>query len=135
MTSASAHNTLNNIFTGILVLCALIITILILRKEFANRPHLQMSKVENWKELLGQGHWLGPKEAAIYFIEFFDYECPPCRSQEHSLDAILSKYKNEVAIIRYNFPSKTHENAYKAAIAAECAAKQGRYDVYHGLLF
>jgi len=135
MTSTSAHNTLNNIFTGILVLCALIITILILRKEFVNRPHPQVSKVENWKKLLGQGHWLGPKDAAVYVIAFFDYECPPCRSLEPTLDAVLSRYKNEVALIRYNFPSETHENAYEAAIAAECAANQGRYDICHTLLF
>jgi protein-disulfide isomerase len=135
MTSTSAHNILNNIFTGILVLCAVTITVLILRREFAQTLRPQASKVENWKKLLGEGHWFGPNDAAVYIIAFFDYECPPCKRLELTLDAVLSKYNDKVALIRYHFPSKTHENAREAAIAAECAGKQGRFAVYHSLLF
>ncbi len=70
MISDRARSTLNNIFSGILVLCALTVTGLLLCKEFGNRPPVQTSRVENWKELLGHGHWLGPKEARIL------YACP-----------------------------------------------------------
>ncbi|HMN24908.1 MAG TPA: thioredoxin domain-containing protein [Ignavibacteriaceae bacterium] len=121
-----------NIFTGILVICALIVTILFLRKEFSsNNSKLNISIVENWKELISEDEKANSEYPKVYLIEFFDYECSYCSILDATLDTIQSKYGNKIKIIRYHFPLNIHPLAYRIAIAAECAGTQDVFDSYH----
>lgn len=121
-----------NIFSGILVVCALIVTILFLRKEFSsNNKEIKFSIVDNWKELVPKNEKNNGKYSKVYIVEFFDYECPYCSVLDATLDTIQLKYGDKIKIIRYHFPLNIHPLAYKAAIAAECANNQEMFDAYH----
>lgn len=122
-----------NIFSGILVICALIVIILLLRKEFSSTDtKLNWSVVNNWKELIPEEEWKDENNKhKVYIVEFFDYECPYCSVLDATLDTIKSKYGDKIKIIRYHFPLNIHPLAYRTAIAAECAESQGMFDSYH----
>ncbi len=79
----------------------------------------------------------GPKDAAVTIIEFTDYECPFC--QRYTLTtypALLKQYGDNVNYAVRHFPvSYQHRRAHKAAQAAECAGDQGKFFVYHDVLF
>ncbi|GIK22458.1 MAG: hypothetical protein BroJett005_18720 [Ignavibacteriota bacterium] len=121
-----------NILTGILVVCALIVTILFLRKEFSSKDtELNISIIDNWKELIPEDEETNGNYSKVYLIEFFDYECPYCSVLDATLDTIKSKYSDKIKIIRYHFPLNIHPLAYRTAIAAECAGSQEVFDIYH----
>ncbi|MCZ7610347.1 MAG: DsbA family protein [Ignavibacterium sp.] len=121
-----------NILTGILVVCALIVTILFLRKEFSSKDtELNISIIDNWKELIPEDEETNGNYSKVYLIEFFDYECPYCSVLDATLDTIKSKYIDKIKIIRYHFPLNIHPLAYRTAIAAECAGSQEVFDIYH----
>ncbi|MCL5031300.1 MAG: DsbA family protein [Bacteroidetes bacterium] len=123
---------IDNIFTSILVICALIVTFLIVRKEFLTGDQtINISSVDNWKELITHDGKIDTNSPKVYLIEFFDYECPYCNTLDATLDTIQSKYNDKIKIIRYHFPLNIHPLAYRAAIAAECASKQDYFDMYH----
>lgn len=120
-----------NILTGILVICVVIVTFLFLRKEFAGKTEISYTIVDNWKELIPADERENGSISKAYLIEFFDYECPYCSVVDTVLDSIQSKYDAKIKIIRYHFPLNMHPSAYKAAIAAECARDQGMFASYH----
>lgn len=125
-------NRIDNIFTSILVICALIITFFVLRKEFfAEDQTLSISSIENWEKLLPHDAKASANNPKVFLIEFFDYECPFCSTLDATLDTIKLKYKDKIKIIRYHYPLTIHPLAYRAAISAECANSQSYFDVYH----
>ncbi|MBT3721364.1 thioredoxin domain-containing protein [archaeon] len=82
--------------------------------------------------------YLGKSNAPVTIIEYADYECPFCkRFHDDTFDQIKKEYINtgKVKFVFSNFPLSFHQNAYKAAQAAECAHEQGEFWDYHDLLF
>ncbi len=77
----------------------------------------------------------GPKNAPIEFIEFSDYQCPFCRRAEKTVAEIWKKYRGKIKHVFIDFPLGFHKNAKKAAMAANCAAEQGKFWEYHDLLY
>ena len=51
------------------------------------------------------------------------------------MEGLLAAHKNDIRLISKNFPLSIHPNAMKAAIAASCAAEQGKYWEYRKELF
>ncbi len=88
---------------------------------------------------LGDGLSIGDKKASIVLIAYSDYECPYCQIfAQDTLSELKEKYidKNEVRFVFRDYPiESSHPKARRAAIAARCAAEQGKYPVYHDLLF
>ena len=83
---------------------------------------------------------LGSKNAAIKVVEFSDFQCPFCeRAYSGAVAGIKasSDFKNgDVAIVYKHFPlNSIHPYAQKAAEAAECANRQGKFWEYHNMLF
>lgn len=83
---------------------------------------------------------LGNKDAPIKIVEFSDFQCPFCeRAYSGAVAGIKSSeaFKNgDVAIVFKHFPlNSIHPYAQKAAEAAECANKQGKFWEYHNMLF
>lgn len=124
-------------FTGILVLCALVITTLVLRQQFFPRePEPQLRIIENWQQLnMTTFYHSGPVDASVQIVEFFDYQCPFCKKAQPAVQAIREKYPKKISVIYVHFPLSGHQYAFEAAVAAECARKQDKFEVYHGLLF
>lgn len=91
------------------------------------------------------GNVEGPGDAPLELVEFSDFECPHCARAHVVLKDVLPRYKNEVKFVFRYFPlsnecndampARGHEHACAAAVAAQCAAEQGRFPAYENLLF
>lgn len=77
----------------------------------------------------------GKKDAIVTLIEYSDYECPFCLRHESSIAQALKDFPNDVRVVYRNFPLSFHPQAQKAAEAAECAGKQGKYWEMHDEIF
>ena len=78
----------------------------------------------------------GPANAPILIVEFSDFECPACRVAEPPLRSILKAYEGKVRLVFKHFPlERMHHFARPAAIASECAGRQGKFWEYHHALY
>ncbi|MDE2770924.1 MAG: DsbA family protein [Bacteroidota bacterium] len=135
--------TFSNVFTTVLVVCAVTITAILLRREFFSPDDLtepspspiRQLDVDAWRQASENGIILGSSTAKVKIVEFYDYECSFCSRVRPTLDEIRQKYPAEVAIVHRHFPLSFHTTAYQSAVAAECAHSQGRFEVYHKALF
>lgn len=81
-------------------------------------------------------HVRGPDDAAITIIEFSDFECAYCGKAFRDVRD-LERQHGDVRVIFHHFPldpdcnsqvpSRVHKSACQAAVAAECAARSGRF--------
>jgi protein-disulfide isomerase len=77
----------------------------------------------------------GPADAKIQMVEFSDFQCPACRVAEPALHQILSIYDGKIHFIFKHYPLRMHQWAKAAAVAAECAGRQGKFWEYHDRLY
>jgi protein-disulfide isomerase len=76
---------------------------------------------------------IGPKDAKVTIVEFFDYNCGFCKQSADWVENVMKKYPDDVRVIFKELPildgrTKTSKNAAKAALAA---ARQGKYKAMH----
>lgn len=138
---------LNEIGSWTLVLCALLTTILVVRREFAgdavgattiNPPASYDPRevdVDGWQAALGGGIRFGRADAPVQVVEFADFQCPYCASFEATVSTVRSKYPDHVAFTFAHYPLPQHSLAESAARASECADIQGRFEEMRSLLF
>lgn len=131
----------SNIVSGVLVACALAVTVAVVRQAFwtpAPPPPAspEPRAVEEWHDLAGSGSRMGPEDAAVVIVEFADFQCPFCATEADNLRRVLSRYPEDLAVVFRHFPLQhIHPHAYTAAVAAECAGAQDRFGPFHDLLF
>ena len=80
----------------------------------------------------------GDPDAPVTIVEFSDFECPFCaRFYTQTLGQIEEEYINtgKAKIVFRDYPLSFHQNAQKAAEAAECAGEQGKFWDMHDKLF
>ncbi len=87
----------------------------------------------------------GSAEASVTIVEFSDFECAHCAAFHQSLEDVLHQMGKRVRVVFRHFPldsacnpkvaTPVHPSACMAAVAAECAAEQGKFWQYHNLLF
>jgi protein-disulfide isomerase/uncharacterized membrane protein len=87
----------------------------------------------------------GNADAPVTIVEFSDFECGHCAAFHASLDDVMHRMGPSVRIVFRHFPldsacnpkvaASVHASACLAAVAAECAAEQGKFWQYHNLLF
>ena len=75
---------------------------------------------------------LGNPEGDVTVVEFFDYNCPYCRSAGQTLQALLAADAN-VRVIYREWPI-LGEDSVIAARAALAAREQGKYEAFHWAL-
>lgn len=127
--------------TVILVLCALVTTGIIVRREFAPSPAAPAQAeqepvlIKDWRSHLDKGVRLGSLDAPVQLIEFADFECPFCASFHKTLKEIRDRYPGKVALAFVHYPIPGHRFAEPAARVAECADEQGRFEAMHDRLF
>jgi len=78
---------------------------------------------------------IGPGDARIVLVEFFDYGCPACQEFAPQLKEVVTDYPTDVVLYYKQFPLDAHEDSKGAAQAALAAGKQGKYHEMHDLLF
>jgi len=132
---------LSNALTGVLVACALVVTAAVLRRELftpalPSGPDLQPRPVTNWARVSAGGRWQGRPDAPVRIVEFSDFQCPFCARTHPAVDAVQRRHPERVAVLFRHFPIQSiHPYARPAAIAAECAAEQGRFAEFASRLF
>ena len=77
----------------------------------------------------------GEVNAPVTVVEFTDFQCPACAAMHPVLEEVLKSYGNKVRFVVRDFPLDQHENARKAAEAANAAHAQGKFFEYAALLF
>jgi len=77
----------------------------------------------------------GKKDANITVVEFFDFQCPGCKSLSPVIKQVREEYKNEVRFVSKMFPLPMHANSDISAKSAMAAAKQGKYFEFSDKLF
>jgi len=76
---------------------------------------------------------IGPKNAKVTVVEFYDYNCSFCKRSTGWIQDVMKEHPNDVRIIFKELPildrrTGTSRNAAKAALAA---GKQGKYNEMH----
>jgi len=77
----------------------------------------------------------GDANAPVTVVEFTDFQCPACAAMHPVLEEVLKSYGNKVRFVVRDFPLNQHENARKAAEAANAANAQGKFFEYITVLF
>lgn len=73
----------------------------------------------------------GPADAKVQLIEFLDLECPACKRYNRDvIAAVRNQFGEQVAVQYVHFPLSIHRLARLAALAAECAADQDRFEPF-----
>jgi protein-disulfide isomerase len=80
----------------------------------------------------------GNPAAKVIVIEFSDFQCPFCQRHKTETEPTLDKNfvaTDKVLWVFKHFPLNIHPQAEPAAVAAECAADQGKFWEMNDLLF
>lgn len=78
----------------------------------------------------------GRLTAPIQIVEYSDFQCPACRAAEDPVKKILEMYGDKLRFVYKHFPLEMmHPHARPAAIASECAGRQGMFWELHDLLY
>lgn len=79
---------------------------------------------------------LGDADAPVTIVELSDFQCPYCaRFHVETLPALRRLYGDRVQWVFINYYFPQHQHAERAAIAGECAHRQGRFWEYADRLF
>jgi protein-disulfide isomerase len=82
---------------------------------------------------LQNAQMIGPQKAPVTIVEFADYECPYCQKVAAEVKKLQADLSDKVAFTYKDFP--IHSRSEKAAEAARCAGKQGKFWELHDELF
>ncbi len=68
---------------------------------------------------------LGPADARVTIVEFYDPECESCAAFHQSIKKVLKEYEGKVRLVARIMP--LHPNSILAATFIELAGEQGKY--------
>ena len=77
----------------------------------------------------------GSNLAPVSLIEFADYECPYCQKVAPAIKQLENEFGEKLSVTYKDFPLPMHAHAEKAAEAARCAGKEGKFWAFHDQLF
>ncbi|HKW00376.1 MAG TPA: DsbA family protein [Vicinamibacterales bacterium] len=92
-------------------------------------------RISEWRSFIRSGALEGAPNARVTLVVFADYQCPFCRDLESKIAKVRASRGSSIAYEYRNFPLAGHPFARAAAIAAECARRQGRFQAFHDSLF
>ncbi len=79
---------------------------------------------------------LGPATAKVTLIVYGDFQCDYCGDASAAAQSVQRAYPKDVRVVWKDFPNASaHPEAVNAAVAAHCAARQGKFWEYHDALF
>jgi protein-disulfide isomerase len=77
----------------------------------------------------------GPDGASVILIEYLDFECEACRAFVPLVKELENEFPDELQVVKRYFPLPGHRNGLPAALAVEAAARQGKFNEMHDLLY
>jgi protein-disulfide isomerase len=106
------------------------------KKEAAQEEELSRVSIAAAKDALEndpRDMFVGPKDAKVTIVEFFDYNCGFCKRATPWVKGAVKKYDGDVRIVFKELPilddrTKTSRLAARAALAA---GRQGKYSEMH----
>lgn len=136
-------DTVGTAATVVVALCALAVTVVFVRDRFAGgRAGTSVANeattrtIDDWRAVASIGQRLGRPNAPVTVTEFSDFQCPYCAVAKDLLRNMQARYGGQVSLVYRHFPlDQIHPMARGAAIAAECAAAEGRFFSMHDQLF
>lgn len=106
------------------------------RQSVASNRASTANYVEDWQLLNQSGIRLGgAEEASLIVTEFMDFTCPHCARLAPVIDSLLVTFPDQVAVIFHYFPLRGRDLSMPSAIAAECAAEQGKFREMYSALY
>lgn len=66
-------------------------------------------------------------------VKFFDYSCGHCKTTHDTVKSLKAQFGDKVEFEMKHFPLSAE--TYLVAETAECARRQGKFEVYHDKLF
>ncbi|WP_217181170.1 thioredoxin domain-containing protein [Streptomyces sp. AC495_CC817] len=72
---------------------------------------------------------------AVTVVEFLDFECEACGAFYPIVEDLREKYDGEITYVVRYFPLPGHINSTQAALAAEAAGQQDRFEDMYAKLF
>jgi protein-disulfide isomerase len=90
----------------------------------------------DWQALLRDAPAMGSPAAPHSVVVFSDFQCPYCATFAATMRALQQNQPGRARLFFHHFPLESiHPHARLAAVAAECARVQGRFEAYHDALF
>ncbi|MEM9660357.1 MAG: thioredoxin domain-containing protein, partial [Planctomycetota bacterium] len=86
--------------------------------------------------LAADDHISGEATAGVVLIEYLDLQCPACQFVHSIVEELEVLFPDDLLVVRRHLPlTSVHQNAFEAALAAEAAGRQGRFEEMVDLLF
>ncbi|MCA9149304.1 MAG: tandem-95 repeat protein, partial [Planctomycetales bacterium] len=94
------------------------------------------TQVDARLDLVSDDHLTGNPAAPVVLIEYVDFQCPSCAAMAPIVKDLLTAAPDDVLLVRRHLPlTSIHPNALNGAVAAEAAARQGKFDEMAEVLF
>jgi protein-disulfide isomerase len=78
----------------------------------------------------------GSATAPVTVVMFSDFQCPACAAAHPVLKKVVAEYAGKIRFVERDFPlTQIHQNAFRAALAANAANAQGKFFEYVKLLY
>ncbi|WP_256922023.1 thioredoxin domain-containing protein [Leifsonia sp. NCR5] len=71
----------------------------------------------------------------VTVVEFLDFECEACAAAYPVVEQLRKQFAGRVTFVARYFPIPSHKNAMNAALAAEAAGRQGKFNQMYATLF
>lgn len=78
---------------------------------------------------------VGNENAPVIAVEFIDFSCPYSKEESSIIRGLAADNPERIRLEIRDFPLEDHPDARRAALAASCAAEQGKYWAMHDALF
>jgi len=89
-------------------------------------PEEEPEDLAIWKIPVKGAPSIGPSDALVTIVEFFDYQCPYCRRAEATMNELMARYPKDVRVVLRQNPLPFHPRALPAAnFALEARAQKG----------
>jgi protein-disulfide isomerase len=78
----------------------------------------------------------GKPDAPVTVVMFSDFQCSHCAAAHPVLQRAMAEYDGKIRFVVRNYPLESiHENAFRAALAANAAHAQGKFFEYTEILY
>jgi len=112
--------------TALIVVCAVAVVAMQGSQLVTAGGAPDLSPVEGWREKSADGVWVGPRDADDVITVFVDFTCPFCRELSSTIDSLASAQGARLGVVYHHYPLN-RDLSLPGAVAAECAARQGRF--------
>jgi protein-disulfide isomerase len=100
------------------------------------RPAKAQKEVYEHPIVTKEDYARGVGELQNALIEYSDFQCPVCAPYASMVSDIEKEFRGKLTVIYRNFPKDSlHENARRAAQAAQAAGEQGKFWQMHDMLY